>query len=121
MASVKTPDLLEMGVPLQPLVEVQQLDRVLASIEAGTPREDRKTTSHSARNSVERASRHFPNPSPTELSRAFWTHAPAAKPQVNHVAATYNMLHALNFGKQVEHHRPHLENPRKPQVRAPLQ
>ncbi|GGQ16297.1 hypothetical protein GCM10010266_44400 [Streptomyces griseomycini] len=78
-------------------------------------------TSHFVRNSVERASRHFPNPSLTELSRAFRTHAPAANPQVSHVAATYSRLHAVNFGKQVEHHRPHLENTRKTQVRAPLQ
>ncbi|GAA4946671.1 hypothetical protein GCM10023238_11240 [Streptomyces heliomycini] len=81
----------------------------------------RTTTSHSVGNSVERASRHFPNPSPTESIRAFRTHAPAANPQVSHVAATYNRLHAVNFGKQVEHHRPHLENTRKPQVRAPSQ
>ena len=81
----------------------------------------RTTTSHTVRNSVERASRHFPSPSLTELSRAFWTHAPAANPRVSHVAATYNRLHAVNFGKQVEHHRPHLENTRKSQVRAPLQ
>ncbi|MFD5469891.1 hypothetical protein [Streptomyces sp. NPDC127105] len=45
MASVKTPDLLEMGVPLPPLVEVQRLDRVLASIEVGTHREEEPSES----------------------------------------------------------------------------
>ena len=30
-------------------------------------------------------------------------------------------LHTMHFGKQVEHHRPHLEKRIKPQVRAPLQ
>ncbi|MFE5025043.1 hypothetical protein ACFRAO_17310 [Streptomyces sp. NPDC056656] len=42
---MKTPDLLEMAVPLPPLAEVQRLDRVLASIEAGTHREEEPSES----------------------------------------------------------------------------
>ncbi|MBA9048633.1 hypothetical protein BJ996_005364 [Streptomyces phaeogriseichromatogenes] len=30
------------------------------------------------------------------------------------------MLHAMNFGEQVELNRPYLMFPQKPQVRAPL-
>ncbi|MFC8421280.1 hypothetical protein ACFUN7_10415 [Streptomyces sp. NPDC057236] len=45
MASVKMPDLLETGVPLPPLLEVQRLDGVPASIEAGTHREEEPSES----------------------------------------------------------------------------